>query len=464
MALSPRLFRALGWSALIIAGLAALFVPVALMEGDEDAARGFFFTALAGGFTGGVAVAGTAGVESAARASAALRLSLFGWVLIPLLAAAPLATAVGSIPMGVFEAYSAMTTTGAVLTPPESLSRSIVLWRCLIAWIGGLASLVLAATVFAALDRRGVGLRRTSLLTVERSDLFTNFGRAVRRLGLAYALVTGVGFLGLLMSGAGAFNALCLALSGVATAGLQPFSGGLSAGLNAFGVVVLGAVCLLGAWNMAVQYEVLTRLRTTRGSGEMRAIVIIALVVGVAFGVTGGIAVFAPAGFETLFAVTTAGFHIGEAPVVPSAALVLLAMLGGSTISTAGGIKMPRILLLMRRAAGELSVLSHPSAAVRTRYAGRSVSDEALAGVWVYALAYPVMLAFGAVAIGVGGADFEAAWLLSGAALTNAGPVAGPLWAEQSWPSLAAASVLMIAGRLEILAAAAAVYVMIARD
>jgi len=464
MALSPRLFRALGWAALILAGFAALFTPLALLEGELDAARGFFFTAVAGGFGGGVAVAGTTGVTSSAGASAALRLALFGWILTPLLAAAPLVTAEGSLKVGVFEAYSAMTTTGAVLTAPEDLPRVLVLWRCLIAWLGGLASLVLAATVFAALDRRGVGLRRTSLLTVERSDLFTNFGRAVRRLGLAYGLVTGVGCLGLLLSGAGAFNALCLALSSVATAGLAPFSGGLAGNLSVPGIVVLSALCLLGAWNMAVQYEALTRLRTTRGSGEMRAMLILAVGGGLVFAALGGVALFAPAAFEVVFAVTTAGFHVTDIPVVPAAALVLLAMLGGSTISTAGGIKMPRILLLVRRAGGELSVLSHPSAAVRTRYAGRSVSDEALTGVWVYALAYPATLAAGAILIGMGGADFESAWLMSGAALTNAGPLAGDLWMDQSPLSLAASALLMVLGRLEVLAAAAAIYVMLARD
>jgi trk system potassium uptake protein TrkH len=464
MALSPRLFRALGWCALIIAGLAAAFTPLALLEGDANAARGFFFTAVAGGFAGGVAVAGTARVKSSAGASAALRLAFYGWLILPPLAAAPLTAASGSLVTGVFEAYSAMTTTGAVLVAPEEASRVIVLWRCVIAWLGGLASLVLAATVFAALDRRGVGLRRTSLLTVERSDLFTNFGRAVRRLGLAYALLTGVGFLALALTGSPAFEALCLALSAAATAGLQPFSGGLTEGLSAAGIAVLAAVCLLGAWNMAVQYEALTRLRTTRGSGEMRAMLVIAFVIGAVALVSAGPAAFAPSFFDAIFAVTTAGFQTTSQSFVPPAALVLLALLGGSPISTAGGVKMPRVLLLLRRAAGELSLLSHPSAAIRTRFASRNVSDEALAGVWVYALAYPAALALGAVLIGVGGADFESAWLLSGAALTNAGPLAGEAWAGQGPVSLGAAAFLMVVGRLEVLAAAAAIYVMVARD
>jgi trk system potassium uptake protein TrkH len=123
---------------------------------------------------------------------------------------------------GVFEAYSALTTTGAIIQSPEEAGVSITLWRCVLAWLGGLGSLVLAATVFAALDRRGVGLRRTYLLTVEHSDLFTNFGRALRRFGAIYVGVTLAGFVLLMLLGTAPFDSLCLALSGIATAGLAP--------------------------------------------------------------------------------------------------------------------------------------------------------------------------------------------------------------------------------------------------
>ena len=341
----------------------------------------------------------------------------------------------------------------------------IVLWRCMMAWIGGLTSLVLAATVFAALDRRGVGLRRTSLLTVQRSDLFTNFGRAVRRLGLAYGLLTAVGAIALMMAGAESFDALCLALSAAATAGLQPFSGPLTQTLSAPAVTVLAVICLGGAWNMAVQYEALVRLRTTRGSGELRAMLAVAVFIGCAAALFAGApSAFAPGAFDAIFAVTTAGFQTSAAYTVPSLVLIFLAFLGGSTISTAGGIKMPRILLLLRRAGGELSLLSHPSAALRTRFAGRTVSDEALTGVWVYALSFPAVLGLGGILIGAAGAGFEDAFLLAGAALTNAGPIAGALWGQQGSSVLLAAIPLMVLGRLEILAAAAAIYVMIVRD
>lgn len=464
MALSPRMFRALAWCALMIALAALPFVGFALLEGARDAARGFFFTAIAGGFAGGVILAGTRGADAPAAASAALRLALYGWALVPLLAAAPLILVTGSLEAGVFEAYSALTTTGAIILAPEAAPHSIILWRSLIAWMGGLASLVLAATVFAALDRRGVGLRRTSLLTVERSDLFTNFGRALRRLGAIYAGMTGLGALALALTGTPLFEAACLSLSALSTSGLAPFSGGLSQSLNTAGVLMIVILCLAGAWNFAVMYDLATRRRMGRGTGEMRAIIAVACVVALAAAIVQGAQALFPALFDTLFAITTSGYQSTSQSFAGPAVWLLLALVGGSTISTSGGVKMPRILLLVRRSAGELEVLAHPSATVRTQFSGRPVSDTALAGVWVYALAFPIALGFGAVLIGMGGAPFDEAWRMSAAALTNAGPLADLDWSLQSPASLYAACVMMVLGRLEVLAAAAAIYVIFARD
>lgn len=464
MTLSPRMFRALAWCALLVAGSALPFIGFAFLEGADAVARGFFFTLVAGGFSGGVILMATRGAGRPARASAALRLAFFGWLLIPLLAAAPLVIANNSLALGVFEAYSALTTTGAVALAPEHAPQSIILWRCLLAWMGGLASLVFAATVFAALDRRGVGLRRTTLLTVERADLFTNFGRAIRRLGAVYVALTLAGVLLLALSGAPLFDAVCLALSALATAGLAPFSGPISGGLSFAGVLILVILCVIGAWNFAVLYELATRRRYGRGTGELRAMIGVAIAVALCAGLVIGFPAALPSLFDSLFALSTAGFQTSAVSAAGPVLWLMLAMIGGSTISTTGGIKMPRILLLMRRAGGELEVLSHPSAAIRTRFAGRGVSDQALTGVWVYALAFPVAMGFGAIAIGLGGASFDDAWRMSAAAVTNAGPLAGVDWSAHSDISLLTASMFMVLGRLEIMAAAAAIYVIFARD
>lgn len=464
MRLSPRLFRALGWCALVIGVSAAPFTGLAALEGDDAGARGFFVSAVIGLFTGGAILAGTNRLIRPAGAPAALRLAFYAWIFTPLLAAPPLAAASGGAVAGFFEAFSAMTTTGAVLTGPEEASRSIILWRCYLAWLGGLASLVLAATVFAALDRRGVGLRRTSLLTVERSDLFTNFGRGFRRLGAVYALVTLTGAVAMMSTGAAPFDALCLALSGVATAGLSPQEGPLLTWLPAPAVLALALVCLAGAWNFAVMYEYLSRYRLQRGTGELRAMVAVGLISVLVAMIVGGPGAALQGGLDGVFAITTAGYTAGAEAVLPAAGLLFLALVGGSTISTSGGVKMPRILLLLRRAGGELSLLSHPSAAVRTRFSGRPVSDGALAGVWVYALAFPVALAAGAALVALDGAEFDVAWRAAAASLSNTGPLAAADFSALSGPALMVCMALMVAGRLEVLAAAAAIYVIFARD
>ncbi|MGJ3232375.1 MAG: potassium transporter TrkG [Oceanicaulis sp.] len=463
MRLSPRLFRALGWCAAVIGASAAPFIALASLEGDAVAVRGFFVTTVLGLFLGGTILAGTARLTRPAGAAAALRLAFYAWVLTPLLAAPPLAGAGGAV-SAAFEAYGALTTTGAVLMEPEAASRAVVLWRCYLGWLGGLGSLVLAATVFAALDRRGVGLRRTSLLTVERSDLFTNFGRGFRRLGAVYAIVTGAGFVGLMAGGAAPFDALCLALSGVSTSGLAPQSGPLADWLTAPAILVLAGLCLAGAWNFAVMYEWMSRYRIQRGTGELRAMAGVAVFCGVAALLVAGPDAAAGGFLDGLFAISTAGHQTVAASVLPAAALFFLALVGGATISTSGGMKMPRVLLLLRRAGGELSVLSHPSAAVRTRFGGRPVSDSALAGVWVYALAFPVALGAGAAAVALGGAEFDAAWRAAAASLSNMGPPAADDFAVLSPASKIACIVLMVAGRLEVMAAAAALYVIFARD
>ena len=464
MAWSPRFFRALAWCALFISAAASPFILFAGLEGRADIARGFTVCVIVGGFLGGVTLAGTGKVNRPAGANSALRFALFAWLLTPLLASPPLVVATGSLSQGVFEAYSALTTTGAITLSPEAAGISITLWRCVLAWLGGLGSLVLAATVFAALDRRGVGLRRTYLLTVEHSDLFTNFGRALRRFGAIYMGLTLSGFMLLLFSGASAYESLCLALSGLATAGLSPQSGALSEWLSPASQLVLALICLAGAWNMAVQYDLASRRRISRGSGELRAIMTLGLGAGLYLLLTGHPGQSFSGALDMIFAVSTAGFQTQSAPVIPLTLLVLIAMAGGSTISTSGGIKMPRILLLLRRAGGELSSLSHPSAAVRTRFIGRPVSDSALAGVWVYALAYPAALGLGAVALGMAGVGFEQAFMVSAASLVNAGPLAGVDYAALPPSALVLSGFIMVLGRLEVLAAAAALYVIFARD
>ncbi len=463
MALSPQLFRTLAWCAVFVSTAAAPFILFAVLEGRTDVAHGFVVTVVVGLFAGGVVLIGANNTTGHANAGVALRLALSGWLLIPILAAPPLVAASGSLPIGLYEAFSSLTTTGAIILTPEEADKTVTVWRCVLAWLGGLGSLVMAVTVFAALDHHGVGSRRTHLLTVEHSDLFISFGRALRRLGALYTGLTFAGVLALMQIDLTLYEALCLALSGIATAGLSPWSGSLAGGLPGPAMAVLVLLCLSGAWSMVAQYDCFVRRRMNRWPVQLRVIMPVGLVVGAIALLAGAPASLLLAGCDLVFAVTTAGYHTGEAGVTVTLFLVL-SMAGGATISTSGGIKLPRILLLIRQAGGQLASLSYPSAAVLTRFGGRSVTDSALTGVWVYALAFPVAMGIGAVVLGWVGLDFETAWTVSAASLTNAGPLARLDYGGLPPVALGISALIMVIGRLEVLAAAAAVFMMFARD
>ncbi|MEO1038142.1 MAG: potassium transporter TrkG [Pseudomonadota bacterium] len=464
MGISLRLLQALGWCWLIVGGFAAPLAAGAAAEGAGEVARGFALTAAAGVFLGGLSLTSTRGAQAPADTATALRLLLYGWLTTPVLAAPALIASTGGFASGLFESFSALTTTGASVVVPEDAPRSIVLWRGLLQWLGGLASLVLAVTVLATLDAKGPGLRRSTLLTVEGDDVFTNFGRAIRRIGSTYLGLTILG-VGLLMAtGAQPFSALTLAMSAISTGGMTPQSGPLGDWLPLAAILVTALICLSGAWSMALQYELVTRRRLMRSPGDLRAMMVLALAGGVAAAVFAGAGEFPMAALDAWFAVTTAGFSADGAAHLPAIILVTLALIGGSAVSTTGGVKIPRVLLLARRAREELILLSHPSAAVTTRFAGRPASDAALLSVAVYALAYPLAMGAGALLIGAAGADFSEAWLLSGAALANAGPLTGADYASLPDSVLYVLIPVMIVGRLEVVAFAAALFVIFTKD
>ncbi len=462
--LSPRLFRALGWCWLIIGASAAPFLIWSALTGEGTLARGFAATLGLGVFAGGFTLAATRGADRPASPEAGLRLALAGWVSSPVIAWPALAASAPDAAAGLFETVSALTTTGASAIDPALAHPAVIVWRGVLQAWGGFGSLMLAATVFAALDARGPGLRRSTLLTVEDDDLFTNFGRVFRRLGAVYGGLIVLAAAFYLFAGLEPHEAVTLAMAALSTGGMGPANGDLSFAGSPVVIVFTAGFALIGAWNLAVLYEIASRGRASRAPIELRPMIFIAAAAAALAAVSAGWRSL-PAGFlEGVFAVTTAGFSFEAAPVLPAVMAVMLAFVGGSAISTSGGMKIPRVMLLARRTADDLAHLAFPSAAARLRFAGGKATDQAMASVSAYALAFPAAFGAGVMLLGLAGADFETAWKASGAAIANAGPLAGVDYAALPSPVLVAMLPLMIAGRLEVLAAAAALYVILRRD
>jgi trk system potassium uptake protein TrkH len=160
--------------------------------------------------------------------------------------------------------------------------------------------------------------------------------------------------------------------------------------------------------------------------------------------------------FQVISAMTTTGFTTapfhtwsGFLPVL----LMLLAFIGGCAGSTAGGMKVIRIILLYRQSIREVQRLIHPHAIIPVKIGGQKTSDTVISAVWGFFFLYIANFAVMTILLTATGLDAETAYSAVGACLTNLGPAlgeAGPHYAELSDFAKVVLSVAMLLGRLEI--------------
>jgi len=160
--------------------------------------------------------------------------------------------------------------------------------------------------------------------------------------------------------------------------------------------------------------------------------------------------------FQVISAMTTTGFTTapfhtwgGFLPVF----LVLLAFIGGCAGSTAGGMKVIRIILLYRQSVREIQRLIHPHAIIPVKIGGQKTSDTVISAVWGFFFLYIASFAVMTILVTATGLDEKTAYSSVAACLTNLGPAlgdAGPNYAGLNDSAKVILSVAMLLGRLEI--------------
>lgn len=287
--------------------------------------------------------------------SEALVVTAAAFVASPLVMSAPLV--VQGIPWidALFEAVSGVTTTGlSTLTAIEGRPRTFLLARAWMQWIGGLGFVVLS---LALVLEQGVATRRLGAPGLDPADLAGSMRSHARSVLMVYLALTGAGVAVLLALGATAFDAVLHAFAGVSTGGFAPRDSSLAGLPERLQPAVLG-VSLLGAVSLSL-YGELRRGRWRRLLDDAQTRGLLVLIVAVAAlllvmtGV-GGESGRPPVRDLALLAVsaqTTTGFSTFDVGELPGSALVVLIasmITGGCLGSTAGGIKVLRVLVLVR--------------------------------------------------------------------------------------------------------------------
>ncbi|MGJ8564130.1 MAG: TrkH family potassium uptake protein [Alphaproteobacteria bacterium] len=462
-----RIILWLGNSLILVACMLAMTAMSAVALGEFTEAVLFAGLTLSIGLVGIIFTATTRHTPGRESKTDALAFLLIFWIVLPVIFAAPyLVVGPAMSPYtAYFEAVSAVTTTGASTLDPDQLSGSLHIWRSFLQWMGGVIAATFAVVILAALNLRGTGVHRSMLFTFKKGELFGRLLGIGRVIAGIYAVISAFCFMGLLITGSSIFESLCLALTSVSTGGLTPRGGVLANYVHPVGAIALGISCLLGAFNVAILWDIV-RLRNVRSLAalgrniEFRAMAVLFAVLCL-FGIiyTGHMHLFTVF-IEGVFFVSSAGFdyHVIGLEMIPSVLLIAVALIGGSALSTAGGVKLIRLFLLFRHLGTDLNRLSHPSRTMPVMFRGQALPDTAFLSIWMYFFGYTIIFATGIMALSAAGQDFQVAVAASASSLANMGPLLDATLPTQTYaaftvPQQVIAAVLMLIGRVEVLAA-----------
>ncbi|MBW2314024.1 MAG: TrkH family potassium uptake protein [Deltaproteobacteria bacterium] len=390
-----------------------------------------------------------------------------GWALAATFGALPylLWDVLGPID-ALFEATAGFTTTGStVLADVENVPRSLMIWRSLTQWLGGMGIIVFALAILPALGIGGMQLFKAEIPGPTADKLRPRIVSTARRLLFVYVGFTVAEFVALEFAGLSFYDALCHSLTTVSTGGFSTRNASIASfGSATVEWIVIGFM-LLGGINFALHYRWLRGdFGTVYRDPELRYfLTVVAVATGVVTwllthsGHEAGQEVRASL-FQVVSIVTTTGYATADFeawPPLASVILLQLMVLGGMAGSTSGGVKDVRVILSFSVLRNALDRGLHPRSIGSLKYAGQIVPTNVLAGIWAFLTAY-VGIALLATAILAGtGYELDAAVSAALTAIGNVGPALGPLGPTETFADMPAHGKLtlafcMIAGRLEI--------------
>lgn len=431
---------------------------VALIMGETQQILSFTLTGLLVMVMSGMILLLTGTPRRHARVNDALAVAILWCFGAPIPAALPFVfgTAEPNFLAGLHEAVSCLTTTGhsAIDLAGNAWPVSLLVWRGVLHFLGMTFGLTIAATVFAALGFAGPGIHRSFLFTVPDGNFFDSIPRALRAVLIICSSLILFIFFVLVISGVPPEQALSLGIS-VASTGLVDPGGydGLTGNSVVYGALFIGL--LLATAGLSVMMNLRPQhLRYAEFDPELYLLLGLILFLGL-LAFTGGVRFF-PAFGWALSSLSTSGLPLGipiheVRATLPLSLLVLPALIGGAALSTAGGIKLARIIILIRRAGQEFARLGFQNSVVALKFRQRRQKEKAVLGVWVYLIAYIAAVSGVFTILSFLNIDFAESIAQATGAISNSGWLID-LGSHTTGAHHLTLIIAMILGRLEILA------------
>ncbi len=389
------------------------------------------------------------------------------WLILSLLGAVPFWTT-GTLPSivdAMFESSSGLTTTGAtVLSGLDQLPHSILFWRSLQEWLGGMGIIVLAVAVMPLLGVGGMQLFKAETPGPVKDKLTARVTETAKVLWYLYLGMTMVCALAYWLGGMGKFDAINHAMCTVAIGGFSTHD----ASFGYFDAPLLKLMAIffmfIAGISFTLHFAAVLRgfsIRTYFHDEEFRTYIVwicmLIVLIGLQLDWSGQTEVIDVL-FNVVSIATTTGFAVSDYSQWPPGATMLLLMtmfVGACAGSTGGGMKVVRIMLLFRQGMREIRRLVHPHGVIHVKMGQRRISSNITEALWGFAVLFIVCYIILAALLAFSGVDMVTAFTAAAACITNTGPGfggVGPVANYQSLPEMAKSVLIfgMILGRLEI--------------
>ena len=361
---------------------------------------------------------------------------------------------------------SGLTTTGAsILNNIEGLSRAGLFWRSFTHWIGGMGVLVFMMAVLPMSGEHSMHIMRAEVPGPVVGKLVPRASDTAKILYLIYAGLTVLETVFLLFGGMSFYDALLHSFATAGTGGFSTRNASVGAFHSSYIEMVMATFLVFFGANFNLYYLILTgKIKAAMQSEELHWYIL--LIVGFVAAITAGIiGIYGSIGvaaknafFYVMSIMSTAGFCTVDYTTWPQytqALIVVMMFIGGCAGSTGGGIKLSRVLLLIKNARADVRRMVSPRRVKRVRMDGKCVSDSVLTTVGTFFSLYILILLFCTFVVSFDGNDFTTSFTASLSCISNVGPglsKVGPPYnfAGFSVFSKIIMSVTMLIGRLEI--------------
>lgn len=392
----------------------------------------------------------------------------FTWVIISIFGSLPylLSGAIPHLPDALFETVSGFTTTGSsILTSVEDLPKSILFWRSMTHWIGGMGIIVLVVAILPLLRIGGYNLYKNEASGISHEKLTPKMASTAKRLWGIYIALTFilVGFL--LLGKMSLFDSLNHAFSTISTGGFSTKNSSI-ANLSPYIQYVLTLFMFLSGANFYLHYHFIKgRFKKVFTNIELRTYfgIVLTISAAIAFIIyhNGGLTVekaIRDALFQVVSIITTTGFATTDYlswPIPAWGLIFLLMFVGASVGSTGGGVKIIRHVVSFKNVLLHFRKMLHPNSVSLLKINGEIIDEEKVSSLVSFLVLYMATFTVGSLLMAFLGEDVLTSVGAVAANMGGVGPGIGSVGPVSNYAHIHDAgkvllSFLMIVGRLEL--------------